>query len=243
MGNLDGIYVDPTLDAVCKAVEARAAAEPPRTYLGASSLGDSCERKQWYSINGAPCEPFTASTLFKFEDGHRTEALIIERFRLVPGVELWDRDDHTGGQIGGKLYGGRFGWHVDGVIKGLLQAPETPHVFEVKAVNPKKYKEFVDLRTKLGEKQVLMNWDFVYFVQAQVYMGLLDLKRHYLVVASPGGREMATCRTEFVPVHFEALMKKAERIIEAKEPPARVHHDPSYYLCKMCRFRKHCHDL
>ena len=125
-------------------------------------------------------------------------------------------------------------------MTGLLQAPQTPHVFEAKAVNPEKFKKFVDLRGKVGEKQILMNWDYVYFVQAQVYLGLLDLKRHYLVVATPGGREMASCRTEFVPVHFAALMKKAERIIAAKDPPARLMDDPSYWQCKWCRFREHC---
>ena len=33
---------------------------------------------------------------------------------MVPGVQLWDRDEHTGEQIGGTLHGGKFGWHVDG---------------------------------------------------------------------------------------------------------------------------------
>ena len=243
VGNLASIFRDPTLDAVDRAIEARAAEEPPRRYLGASSLGEQCERRSWYSLNQAPATPFKAGTLYKFADGHRTEALIIERLRMVPGVEVWDRDpSDPSGQIGGTLFDGKFGWHVDGVIKGLKQAPETAHVLEVKCVNPDKFKKFVKLR-EANEKGALMNWDYIYFVQAQIYMGMLDMKRHYLVVATPGGREMAASRTEFVPVHFDALMKKAERIIKADSPPPRIHEDPSYYECKWCRFREHCHQL
>ena len=241
--NLPDFTVDPTLEALDRIMEAEEAATPLRTYLGASSLGDQCERRQYYSLHHAPASPWPASTIYKFHDGHRVEALMIERLRKVPGIELWDRDLHNPAeQIGGSLFNGRFGWHCDGVIRGLYQAPKTSHVFECKAVNPEKFKKFMALRRN-DEKSALMNWDYTYFCQQQLYMGLLDLSRAYMVVTTPGGREMGSCRTNFVPVHFEALMKKAERILEAKEPPVRIHEDPSYWQCKYCRFRDHCHQL
>ena len=152
MGNLESIYSDPTLAAMDRAIEAAEAAKPQRDYLGASSLGDACQRRVWYQFNGAPAEPWKAGTIYKFLDGHATEAVVIERLRMVPGLEVWDRDP-TGEQIGGQLFDGRFGWHVDGVVKGLLQAPATPHVLEVKAVNPKKFQDFINIRHKFGDKE------------------------------------------------------------------------------------------
>ena len=158
----------------------------------------------------------------------------------MPGVEVWDRAE-DGGQIGGKLFNGRFGWHVDGVILGLHQAPKTPHVLEVKATAEKKFKEFTGMVDKLGEKSALRAWNPVYHAQAVVYMELLDLTRHYTVVASAGGREMASCRTEADPDYARALLAKAERIIGATEAPARLSERSEFFQCKWCSYRRVCH--
>ena len=184
-GNLDSVYTDPTLEAVHRAVEARENAKPARSYLVLLVSAICASVGPGISLRVKPPVPWKAETLFRVQDGHRTEALVIERLRMVPGLQVWDRDEATGEQIGGFLYDGKFGWHADGVVKGLLQSPVTPHVLEVKCVNPKKYQEFVNVRQKLGDKATLNNWDFTYYVQALVYMHLLDLSRHYLVVACP----------------------------------------------------------
>jgi hypothetical protein len=163
MGNLDSIYVDPTIEAVHRAIEARAAAEPPRTYLGASSLGDRCERKLYYRLNGAPSEPRKASLIYAAEDGHTSEATVAGRLRLVPGLELWTVDE-VGKQFGFTDFGGKFAGHIDGVIKGLIQAPSTPHIWENKAANEKKFAEFRSAIQKYGEKQALMNGNYAWYV-------------------------------------------------------------------------------
>lgn len=236
--------VDPTLAAIDREMERRAALEPRRSYLGASAIGDECERKLWYSIRPEiPRKPFDAASLKRFEDGHRGEALMAERLRMVPGVELWTVDEVTGGQIGGTLYGGRFGWHVDGVIRGLLQAPETPHVWEHKQVGQKKFDEFRKLKAAVGEKATLAAWDPVYFAQGVLYMELLDLTRHYLTVSTPGGRETLSCRTEAKPVMAKAVLAKAKRILDAVEPPVRLSERPEFFKCKWCDFREACHGL
>jgi hypothetical protein len=88
-GTMDGWEQDPTLLAMHRAVEQREAANPPRTYLGASSIGDSCERKLWYGLQGTSREPRRAQLIYAAEDGHKTEDLTAERLRLVSGIELW----------------------------------------------------------------------------------------------------------------------------------------------------------
>jgi hypothetical protein len=242
MALLPPIFTDPTLDAIDRLAEDKAAAEPPRDYLGASIIGEECDRKLWYSFNNAPRKQFDANTLRRFEDGHRTESLVIQRLRSVPGIELWDRHA-DGGQIGGKLFNGKFGWHVDGVILGLLQAPKTPHVLEVKCSGEKKFKEFKGAVDAMGEKAALAKWNSVYYAQAIVYTYLLDLDRHYTVVASAGGREMASCRTEANHDMAKALLAKAERIIGSPQAPTRLSEKPEWFACKWCDFRKVCHNL
>jgi hypothetical protein len=240
IGTMDGWGQDPTLLAMHKAVEQREAAKPPRNYLGASSIGDSCERKLWYGVQGTQREPIKWQGLYAIEDGHRTEDLIAERLRLVPGIELWThRED--GSQFGFEDFGERFRGHIDGVIRGLLQAPKTPHIWENKSVNEAKFKKFQKAAAEKGEKNALKAWDLIYYAQAVVYMSYFDLTRHYLTVTTPGGRDIASCRTEANPTYAEALREKGKGILNATEPSARVSENPSWWECKFCPFWETCH--
>jgi len=135
----------------------------------------------------------------------------------------------------------KFGGHVDGIIKGLVQAPKTPHVLEVKCVGEKGFAEFKKLVFEYGEKRALEQWNSSYYSQAQVYMRYFNLDRHYLVVALAGGRDMAACRTEFNPEYAEKLVDKAERILQATTEPARVSDKPDFYQCRWCPFKEICH--
>ncbi len=236
--------LDPTLAAIDAEWERRASKEPRRSYLGASQIGVKCERKLWYSIQpDMPREVPNAASLRRFADGHHGEDVMASRLRMVPGVQLWTVDEHTGGQIGGTLFDGRFGWHVDGVILGLIQAPETPHVFEHKQVGEDKFRKLQKLKTEVGEKHTLAMWDEVYYAQAVIYMHLLDLDRHYLTVATPGGRDYDSCRTEANRGMAEALIEKAGRIIRSPEPLARITERPEHWECKWCEFRGICHGI
>ncbi|NOG73737.1 hypothetical protein [Roseicella sp. DB1501] len=230
-------YFDPTLEAMRRACEERAAAEPARRYIGASSIGDPCARKIWYGFHGYPAEPIPSTGLFAIEDGHRSEELIASRLRLVPGVELWTHKD-DGTQWG--FEDGDFKGHIDGVVRGLVQQPVTPSIWENKAVNERKFKEFQKAKATFGEKLALRNFDVVWHAQAQIYMRYFSLTRHYLTVCTPGGRDVDSCRTECDPILAEALVQKARRIASAKEPPEKIG-KADFYLCRMCRFRGSCH--
>lgn len=240
------IGVDPTLEAMRKAMEAEAMKEKPRTYLGASSIGDSCSRKLWYGLNGYQSKPIESPGLMAIQDGHRTEDLTAERLRLVHGIQLWTVDEN-GNQFGfcevvERLDGtkGEFKGHIDGVILGLLQAPKTPHVWENKAVNQKKFDLFRKMKNELGEKQTLKQWDRVYWAQAQIYMHYFKLDRHYTTVETPGGRDIESCRTEYDKGAAHGLIEKAKRIIRAQEPPERIG-PATWFECKYCRFYEVCH--
>lgn len=236
----DIMGIDPTLAAADRALEARAMEEKPRGYLGMSSIGDSCSRKLWYQFRHAGREKFDALTLKRFADGHRSEDLIIERLRLVEGLELFSVNE-DGSQLRVTDHGGHFSGHLDGTVLGLLQAPKTKHVLEVKCVGDKKMTEFKKAVDDLGEKMALRKWNPVYYAQAQCYMHYTGLTRHYLVVATAGGRDWASARTEYNAADALQLVTKAKRIIEAQEPPERISKDPSWWECRFCTFSGICH--
>jgi hypothetical protein len=231
---------DPTLDALRVETERRAAAEVPRPYLGMSSIGRPCERQQWYGFRWAAREAFDCDTLWRFDDGHRSEDVMAARLRLVPGVHLHTIDPRTGQQFGFSDLGGHFRGHADGLITGLLQAPQALHVWEAKAVNDAKLAKLAKLRER-GEKSALAEWDPVYYAQAVLYMAYAEAPRHYLTASSPGVRTMLGVRTDTDLDEARRLRARAERIITAAEPMTGVSTNPAWYECKWCPAAALCH--
>ena len=232
---------DPTLDAVEIAVENNQR-ESVRSYMGWSGLGHPCERSVQYDFLMALPKTFKASTLFKFEDGHGTEERVNRRFAMLNGVEFLPTGP-DGQQWGVSSLGGHLKGHLDGVIRGLLQAPKTWHVYEVKSVADAKFRKLKRLVEEHG-KDALEHWDEQYFIQAQGYMGAAEpqIKRHYLVCVTPGGREMTSVRTDFQPKVYKWAVEKAERLITQEELSPRVSEDPEHYVCKhFCAFKDVCH--
>jgi CRISPR/Cas system-associated exonuclease Cas4 (RecB family) len=231
---------DPTLEAADRALEAEENAQPPRPYLGMSALGGACERRLWYGFRHVNRTPFPASTLRLFRDGHRSEDLQAEDLRRVPGVELATVDPATGEQWAVVAGDGHIKGHLDGFIKGILQAPNTVHVWEHKATNEAKFGKLEALKAKLGEKNALRVWNPVYYAQAVLYMHCTGIKRHYMTVSTPGVRRSTSVRTAADPLTAETLLDKGERIVNAPVPPPRISEDPSAFECRYCDFRAVC---
>lgn len=239
----DILYVDPTLLAADKALEARDAAKPPRaSRLGMGAIGGSCSRKIWYQFRLALREKFEAKTLKNFEDGHYSEALQAERLRLVPGLNLETVDSATGTQFEYTDCNGHFVGKCDGKVTGLLQAPAKLHIWEHKSTAEKKFNELKKAIADVGEKMALRKWNPVYYAQAVLYMFYEGADRHYMTVSTPGVRDTISVRTEADPAFALQLKAKAQRIIDAHEPPERVSNSASWYECKFCPFSGICHE-
>jgi hypothetical protein len=233
---------DPTLDAINRELERIESEKKPRGYLGASGIGHECERKAWLDFRMASVRNIDARGLRRIEDGHRGEALMAERLRLVPGVKLVTHEEDDGRQIGFVDIGGHFRGHLDGLITGLLQAPRAKHVWENKVVDQKKVDELAKLKASLGEKNALAKWETVYYAQAQLYMHYFGVTRHYLTVCSPGVRDVISCRTEYDADVALRLVAKARRVIVATQPAPPISSDPSWYQCRWCDHWSICHD-
>ena len=232
---------DPTLEAADRAMEKREANRAPRGYVGMSGIGD-CPRKTAYRHSLVGAEPFSAQTLKNFADGHRTEELIIQRLRLS-GATVIDRDPETGRQIEVLDHDGHFAGHLDGEIFGLLQAPKTEHVLEIKCVSDKRFAQFQKLKEKEGEKGTLVKWSDTYYAQHQLYMLYRGRKRGYMVVASAGGRQWDSCRTEFHRANAEYYVERARQIIQERDRlPDRISESSNFWQCRFCEFSGVCHD-
>lgn len=234
---------DPTLETVREKLRSIERSQPLRGYLGASIIGDPCERKAWYYYHKPELrQPLNDVGHLAVNCGHRSEDVMAHYLRMVDGVELITQQDN-GGQMGFSDFGGRFKGHIDGIIRGILQAPKTVHVWEHKSANVKKFTEFQNLKTKHDEKEVLQKWNITYYGQAQIYMHYFGYTRHYMTVSLQGVRDFDSCRTEYDKGYAQSLVSKAGRVLELQSPPPRISNKSDFYLCRFCDFQGECHGV
>jgi len=213
-----------------------------RGYLGMSQIGEPCWRKLFYSFRLVKKRKITASGLKAIEDGYTQEDVMARRLRAVPGIELYTVDpENPTKQIEFKMINGHLGGHCDGIIRGLVEAPETWHVWEHKSVNVDKFNKLKKLREEIGEKESLEKWDEIYYAQAQTYMHNAKLSRHFLTVSTPGGRDRISVRTEYKEVAANVLIHKAASIIFENVLPPKISDRSEFYLCKWCDYTQICH--
>lgn len=236
---------DPTLDAIDQALEKvqdeLGHENELRSYLGMSSIGRSCWREGWYDFRWCLDKVFPADTIKKFTDGHMGEDLMAKRLGYVKDVKLMVVDPRTDKQFEYKDLHGHLSGHADGMIKGILQALNTLHVWEHKQVAEKKYRELQKLVAG-DEKGALEKWDETYYVQAIMYMHYSECKRHYLTCSTPGGRETISARTNENKKAAKKYVDKALHIIQCDTPKnlEKVSENPVYWLCKYCQYVDIC---
>lgn len=229
-------FLCPTLAASDEALVAQQERRR-RNYLGMSAIGGACERSLWYNFRWVAQPNFDAATLKRFEDGHASEAVAVRRLKVTPGLDVHEVGD-DGEQFGFKDLGGHFSGHMDGVILGLVQAPKTWHVLEIKA--SEKWADLDKARKKVGEKHALAEWNATYYAQAVLYMDYAGLDRHYLVCVSPGARRWTAVRTNADPSFATILKAKAERIAFTDAAPKRIG-GPDSFACRWCDYAAICH--
>jgi hypothetical protein len=222
----------PTIDAIYAAHKKRGESEPARGYLGGSELGQECDRRLWYSFRHVGREPFDGRMYRLFDTGHREEARIIADLRAI-GCTVHDVDPATGKQWRFDACDGHLSGGLDGVVIGLPESPERPHLLECKTSNKKNFDKL--------EREGVEKAKPVHFAQMQLYMGLSELTRAVYVVVCKDDDSLYVERVRFEPRTFKALLMRANRIIKAESPPDRLSEDPAFWVCKFCPFASHCH--
>jgi hypothetical protein len=209
----------------------RVAAQTPRNYLGWSEIGTECDRALWYGFRWAGRGAIEGRMGRLFDTGHREEARLLQDLRDC-GMDVWDRDER-GEQFGVSSIGGHFRGHADAVVRGLPEAPLTPHLVDVKTVKSKKFDELL----KKGLRALYPK----YWAQGQGYMGKLELERAAFIFVCKDDDRIHVERFAFDRAEFDKYEARAARIIRAATPPARISEDPAWFACKFCDFHDVCH--
>lgn len=209
-----------------------------RTYLGASQLGDECQRRVVYEVTGAPAAPFDGRTLRIFQRGHLYED-IVGRHLGRAGFTIRTFDPRTNKQLGFSQLDGAFKGHIDGVI---IHAPSTsgikelPALWENKALGSKGF-------TKVKKEGVAKAYP-KYADQIVTYQTYMELHAPALFTAiCPDTEEIYA---ELIPYDARRAQEVSDRaasliaMIRAGETPPRASNDPESFVCRFCRFTAHC---
>lgn len=202
-----------------------------RPHLGASIIGDPCERKLWYSFRWVTRQNHDARLLRLFARGQREEQTFIDLLRLA-GIEVFDRDPKTGKQFTFSAIGGHFGGSMDAVVRGLVESNKW-HVAEFKTSNAKSFRDLADKGVEMSKP--------LHYAQMQCYMTWGNMDAAYYMAVNKDDDTIHAERITLKKTVANSLFEKAERIIASDKPPAGISDNGTYYLCKFCEHSDTCH--
>ncbi len=226
----------PTVSAVYAALQ-RNRRDEDRLYLGMSQFGTECDRALWYGWRKVhDPESLDGRRIRLFETGHLEEGRLIGDLRAA-GMVVADADPRTGRQFGVWSLGGHLRGHLDGMVEGVPDAPRTTHVLECKTHNDRSFKALLKdgvAQSKPGHAS-----------QMQFYMHFTGLPRALYVAVNKNDDQLYAERVRYDATAALQLVARAERIIQADQPPAKLHEDPAAkaaFACGWCPARAVCHD-
>lgn len=231
------VFKDAVVDLIDRAIERHYAdTETPRTYIGASALGDQCQRRIQFEVTGAPGTPHNGKTRRIFERGHIYEPHVANWLRGAGFKLRTERDDGT--QFGFIVANGHIAGHCDGIIddgpaiEGLIY----PCLWECKVVGDKGYRGVAKDGVAKAYPQ--------YADQVALYQAYLDCTNPALFTAlNANDMNIHPELVKFDEARAQAASDRGVTIITADscgELLPRAAGDPDQFPCRFCRFSEHC---
>lgn len=220
----------PTASTVRAIYAAYEAANQHYDSLGISvgEIGNPCDRALFYNFRWASRpEEIEGRKLSIFRTGDRWEEVLVDDLERI-GVTVWGQQDRI------RLVGGHIRGKCDGKALGIPEASKTEHLCEFKSSNDKGFKEIV----KKGCKEAKP----LHFAQVQIGMHAFGLTRALYLVVNKNDDARYAERIEYDAAYCIRQIARAERIIAASEPPARISEDPEWFECRFCRHHSVCHE-
>lgn len=208
-----------------------------RTHLGLSEICTECPRAAWFSFRKVYKKPIEPRIMRLFQRGHREEFFFTQLLRGV-GIKVWEDDPSTGKPFKVSECEGHLKGTMDRVgrdFKKLYTTLKKAFLIEFKTSNNKRFNALV--------KEGLKKSNPTYFGQVQGYMGLQPKLGGCLFMSV--NKDTDEIYIEWVTPDSDALqhiLQRAEDIINATSPIDRISKRKSFWKCKMCDFKDHCHD-
>lgn len=201
---------------------------PFRPHMGASTLGEPCERKMWLSFRWAQAPSFSGRILRLFRRGQNEETTIIADLQAI-GMTITN--------YGADQARVDFGCHVSGSIDGIITAgvpgSNKPHILEAKTHNDKSFNDLL----KHGVQQSKP----MHYTQMQAYMRGEKIDRALYVAVNKNDDRYYFERIKLDKAHADKAIQRGQRIALSERMPEPISARADWYQCKMCDFSDICH--
>lgn len=200
-----------------------------RHHLGASVIGESCQRKIWFAFRWCEKENFDGRMLRLFERGQLEEERFARYLRLI-GATVYTHQD--GKQFSVSYHGGHFSGSTDGVAVDLPEQSE-PVLLEMKTHGEKSFEKLRALGVAEAKP--------MHFKQMQIYCDGLSLNRALYMAVNKNTDELYLELVDYDPAVARSLVDKAESVIFGTGLPPRISNSPStHWECRFCAMRGVC---
>lgn len=208
-----------------------------RTYVGASSIGEPCDRQIQYEFLGTPHDEgwkHDPRTLRIFQRGHLFESMAA-LWLCDAGFRLTQTPSKNA-PVAFSAVNGTFAGHADRIITGGPLVLSYPFIWEHKALGAKAWGQISRRGVTKAKPE--------YADQVAVYQAYLDLTAPALFMAT--NADTMEIHLEFVPFDKMRAQKASDRAVaiiqdtKAGALRARCTGDPEFYACVGCQFRKRC---
>jgi hypothetical protein len=206
-----------------------------RNHLGASLIGDICNRRLWYGFRWVKSSVFDGRMQRLFNRGHKEEARFIEWLEGI-GFKVWE---HGEGGTQHRITGveGHFGGSLDGIGQApewlALLAKIGRFLLEFKTYNQK---QFDKLKTDGVKKTKPKHW-----VQMCTYGGKYGFRYAVYMAINKNDDEIYIEVVELDWKVGEEAEHRAYAVISSDAPPPRYSELPSHIECKFCDYLDVCH--
>jgi len=220
-----------SIELIDQKIESDKSKDWRRPHLGGSGIGEECLRKIWYTFRWFSMPDFGGRILRLFRRGEAEEAVFVADLERI-GIKV-SVGPKKGSQWAFKRLGGHFGGSIDGAGKGFAEIEDDWALIEFKTHNEKSFNDLVKRGLKASKP--------IHFDQVQIYGFVLGFtKAMYFAVCKNDDRRYS----EVVSIEEsigEDILRKADHIIRAKEPPAKIAKSGSFFICKWCSHIETCH--
>lgn len=207
------------------AIIARADSKASRNYLGASSLGEPCDRKLWYSFH-KPTKILDPRVNRIFDLGNLIEDYLVRLLRDA-GYTVHDKDEE------GKQFGFEDGI-ISGNSDGVIVVDDVPMLLEFKSYNTKRFTTLVKEGVQVSDPK--------YYTQVQVYMKYLELEKCLFIAMDKNDSSLHFQVVEYDPIESNWAVERGRGLAEFNDvmQVARKYSHVSSFGCKFCDYRNQC---
>jgi hypothetical protein len=200
-----------------------------RPHMGASTLGEKCDRKLWLAFRWAVRENFPGRILRVFRRGHNEEAQVVADLQAI-GMKV----RATGAAQTRVDFGSHVSGSIDGIITaGVPDAPKKAHVLEIKTHSKKSFDALEQRGVEAAHPK--------HFAQVQTYMLGTGVDRALYVAVCKDDDRIYTERVELDKERAEKIVERGKRLATQDEIPPPISTDPTWYECKWCSAHDLCH--